>query len=347
MISLYRISLHWSRIQHLPSWTWSNHAPCLADIASLLIVRAAWSASSAQFVYFLPLSLLSLVLPYSLSLSSGAQPTTFPIFLSVLFSALSSASLLLLLHCPALVQRTTLLLSQLVIASSVAGLMLSSFSLSFPLLYAHLSLLCILISPAPHITAFLVFSLGLLLSLAAFSTLSLLPSRGVSQPFRSSESNPMIDHSFLALLSLWVAQCVSLSRLFFFISGHRYDFSALQLSVAFIGIESFSFAYGACLVAFNTFAFDILVYAALLTFLTFLPSSDSSSSSALSAHLLSLMTTFRSLILWGSVLSSYFLRRHLMVWAIFAPKVSQLANRMSTAELTVHLRWSLRLPLSC
>jgi len=137
----------------------------------------------------------------------------------------------------------------------------------------------------------------------------------------------------------------------FFLSAHLFcstghsssSFSSLQISAAFLGLEGFGFYASGALLALNTFGAQILgvllvtlldalrrvqatseseltalaaktkrAAAAVASFSTFPPSSFPAS-----LHLFSLLFLCRSVC---SVLNVALQRRHLMVWAIFAPK---------------------------
>jgi hypothetical protein len=105
---------------------------------------------------------------------------------------------------------------------------------------------------------------------------------------------------------------VLVSRYLYFLSEHRMDFSSLQLSVGFIGCDDFHFSYAGSLLAINTFAIDVLIF--LYTSVLLAEETEQ-------AVYPKLWMLCQEMILCTSVLSTYILRRHLMLWAIFAPKL--------------------------
>lgn len=105
-----------------------------------------------------------------------------------------------------------------------------------------------------------------------------------------------------------------LGRVAFFASGHRFDFGALQLSAGFTGNDTFSFYPAGCLLALNTFGWDLL---ALLLVVAWTRTQRAASQATALRPLLA----YRLLLLLGACGCCALHRRHLMVWAIFAPKL--------------------------
>jgi hypothetical protein len=169
-----------------------------------------------------PLPLLSLIVIYFLCSSPRNQMFSSTSSLAS-FGLYFSSSLLLVILTQS--WASPLLLSRSIISLSIVGLLLSSFAMSFPLLYAHLSVLSTLLSPSVESAAVLVFSLNLLFLLTSFSTDLLLRRHDSKHPQWSSSDSGLS----LSVLVLWILQCLSFGRLFFFLSGHRYDFSTLQV----------------------------------------------------------------------------------------------------------------------
>jgi hypothetical protein len=142
----------------------------------------------------------------------------------------------------------------------------------------------------------------------------------------------------------------------FFVSGHRNDFGAMQYSAAFVGFDTFQYYVAALLVLLNTFGMHLLVVLAIPVLHILIArqrqrrrrrqSSSSSSSSSKGGRVLSMciaaaaadddddeskaknvvsesLQLFVLLFLARASVSTVNVaiqRRHLMVWAIFAPK---------------------------
>jgi hypothetical protein len=86
-----------------------------------------------------------------------------------------------------------------------------------------------------------------------------------------------------------------------------------QLNAAFVGVHAFHSEYGALGVALNTLTAEFLAFT-LLSKARKQPLSSTATAMLVSAVLHMWLVLFSSL-------ASFLLRRHLMVWAIFAPKV--------------------------
>lgn len=127
----------------------------------------------------------------------------------------------------------------------------------------------------------------------------------ISRPMATS------DHLQRSMVAFW---CLVAGRWLFFATQHRCQFNRLQLSVAFIGHPEFSVAYGGWALAVNTMGHDWL--------LSLLVQHWSPSFSAFaSRETLGVRILARRLLILFTCLAAYHLRRHLMLWAIFAPKV--------------------------
>jgi phosphatidylinositol glycan class O len=105
-------------------------------------------------------------------------------------------------------------------------------------------------------------------------------------------------------------------RLLFFLTGHRYDFSSLQLDAGFILTDSFNFYMAGLTLSLNTFISEILGIVIILILANYLEQSYQMKEIIILSIILFKLST-----LLFSCLSAFLLRRHLMVWAIFAPKV--------------------------
>ncbi|RYH00721.1 hypothetical protein EON65_48855 [archaeon] len=100
--------------------------------------------------------------------------------------------------------------------------------------------------------------------------------------------------------------CAFSSRCMFFLTNHHTQFSKLHLAVAFIGTEQFIYAYAGAALLLNTFATDLLVMLLISVHCRDSP-----------RHLLS----YRLILTFTSSLAVCILCRHLMLPAVFAPKV--------------------------
>ncbi len=123
----------------------------------------------------------------------------------------------------------------------------------------------------------------------------------------SSLSSENIKFSFLSATYLYLSSC-----LFFFSSGHKCDFGTLHITSAYVGFEEFAYYRGAVMLTLNTFGnylFPILAY-----LLRLVSHEDGDATVSALAWLFSIRTTATATFV-------HFQRRHLMVWAIFAPKL--------------------------
>ena len=111
-----------------------------------------------------------------------------------------------------------------------------------------------------------------------------------------------------------------LGRLLFFASGHRLDFGALQLEAGFTGSDTFRFAPAGCLLALNTLGWDAL---ALLLAVAWArrQQGQGQATAAAARQALRPLVAYRLLLLLAACACCALHRRHLMVWAVFAPKL--------------------------
>jgi hypothetical protein len=125
------------------------------------------------------------------------------------------------------------------------------------------------------------------------------------------------------IVFLWL-----LSTRFFYATGHANDFGTVAVGAGFVGATDFSYYFSGTLVAIHTFAAELLLCVMLLAMAAltnwYAPSTGE----------LSVQSTFEHRLgqdwLWflqlhmcrvvASSIMAFVLRRHLMVWAIFAPK---------------------------
>lgn len=110
----------------------------------------------------------------------------------------------------------------------------------------------------------------------------------------------------------------------FYTTGHKLDISSLQLSVGFIGCDSFKYWYAGTALAANTFGpICIEILLLCLTSFWFRNTSNRSAHPYFSIHLILILSYwgYRAYVMLCSVIAIFILRNHLMLWAIFAPKV--------------------------
>lgn len=98
------------------------------------------------------------------------------------------------------------------------------------------------------------------------------------------------------------------------VAGHHNQFNRLQYSAAFVGFDDFQFEAGGLLLALNTFGTELLGLLCLPWLLRPAPPSHA----AWALHVLMACSGLRTLLTAVCVTVQ---RRHLMVWAIFAPKL--------------------------
>ncbi|DAZ94731.1 TPA: hypothetical protein N0F65_012684 [Lagenidium giganteum] len=107
----------------------------------------------------------------------------------------------------------------------------------------------------------------------------------------------------------------------FFLSGHQNTFTSLQNAAGFVGFDDFDFLFAGALLAFNTYG-NYLVLLAALPLLLFNFVSKKSWQGLRSQWWQAVLAIVAYFALNATV-STVFVgiqRRHLMVWAIFAPK---------------------------
>ncbi len=113
-------------------------------------------------------------------------------------------------------------------------------------------------------------------------------------------------------------------KFLFYTTGHKLDISALQLSVGFIGCDSFKYWYAGTALAANTFgAICIEVLLLSLTSYWYQIATNKSNPDYSNMHLILLLSYwgYRAYAMLCSAIAIFVLRNHLMLWAVFAPKV--------------------------
>ncbi len=120
------------------------------------------------------------------------------------------------------------------------------------------------------------------------------------------------SHQSSSLGITWVLYVALIARLAYFTSGHVHSFSDLQLAAGFLGSKDFHFAWAGSLLIVNTFGYDILsLFICIFTCSSLSPDRG----------ILRILTLQRAGLLLASAVATSVLRRHLMVWAVFAPKL--------------------------
>lgn len=103
----------------------------------------------------------------------------------------------------------------------------------------------------------------------------------------------------------------------FYATGHRLGFESIPASCAFVGFDDFNLYLGGLFVILHCFSGHIFGLFSLSILISYRSRSKSSDSGSSSIKLLSFCFTLRLLLTMVNVTVQ---RRHLMVWAIFAPK---------------------------
>jgi len=144
----------------------------------------------------------------------------------------------------------------------------------------------------------------------------------------------LTSSSFHCLLATSAVHGASLARALFFGSGHRLGFGALQLEAGLVGAAAFDAYWGAALLVLNTFGAECICLWLLLRCSArahvLLPQEPPQALALAQAPakcnpqaFLAAMSymLYRMLCVTCSACTALLLRRHLMVWAVFAPKL--------------------------
>lgn len=124
--------------------------------------------------------------------------------------------------------------------------------------------------------------------------------------FRSHAQPSFLQVSSLVLAALWRLT----TRHVFFATNHACAFNRLQYSAAFVATDQFYFVSGGVSLFLNTFGWEIVGLIAVST----------TSHLTGRSHLWKTYCFFQLLETLSSCISVSLMRRHLMVWAIFAPR---------------------------
>lgn len=148
------------------------------------------------------------------------------------------------------------------------------------------------------------------------SSLQLLSFAFVAQTSLHAPSKPAGLTGTSGARPAWVLLFASVAYHAFFFTGHQNTFTSLQNAAGFVGFDEFQFYAAGVLLGLNTFGNYAL---ALLALPWLLVAGRSSQVAAWRAALLAFLAFFAL----NAAVSTAFValqRRHLMVWAIFAPK---------------------------
>jgi hypothetical protein len=126
-------------------------------------------------------------------------------------------------------------------------------------------------------------------------------------------ANP--DSPLAALATSFLAYAI------FFATGHQVTFSSIQFQMGFIGLESFNYYISGALVAWNTIGPTLFFITVMCLF--------SSKQTVFTMMLHRTAVTCLSTVLAG------YLRRHLMVWKIFAPRFMLAAIDLVLLDLVI------------
>jgi phosphatidylinositol glycan class O len=191
----------------------------------------------------------------------------------------------------------SLVLPRVVFSLSLFGLVAQAFALraaSFRSLPLHVSLLLVypfllLIGPAsPPVLMFALFQVAFLYQVSQRSCASYL----------------------------WLVVTISsLSMSWFFATGHESAFNKLHYASPFVGFDEFGYYRGAFMMGANTFGVFVLAVPLLAAFAAV--NNDTKNANAFMLNAFAFCQALRAVVMVGFVAAE---RRHLMVWAIFAPK---------------------------
>ena len=112
----------------------------------------------------------------------------------------------------------------------------------------------------------------------------------------------------------------TITRTAFFASGHALAFGALQADAGLVGAHAFSKVWAGLMLAVNSFGLEVIVVCVCVPWLSLLQ--RRLPRERCETLLLQALATYRTLVLLVSCLTALVLRRHLMVWAVFAPKLA-------------------------
>lgn len=141
--------------------------------------------------------------------------------------------------------------------------------------------------------------------------------------------------SFLSICTLAL-----LGYIFFFATGHQAVLAAIQWKTAFVGFPVLTYPFSPVLVILNTLGPFMLSAAAvpLLVFWNVAPTFKGGNSIPLLSNLLTACLAFivyHTAITLSSAIFAAHLRRHLMVWKVFAPRFMLSAMTLLVVDVTI------------
>ncbi|CEQ38709.1 SPOSA6832_00163, partial [Sporobolomyces salmonicolor] len=201
---------------------------------------------------------------------------------------------------------------------------------SYLLFFAAVFALAFLVSSPP---AQLVLSLHLVVLLCLLEifdserdvqhlTSALTTSTSIEH-FLSGDLPPAPPHTGPTFVQ--ISTLALLSHLSFFSTGHQAVLSSIQWSTAFIGFPSLTYPFAPALVALNTLSSHVLGALAVPLFVLWnlSPTLKDQTPLTVGRHLLragAYYATYEAVLGLSSAACAAWLRRHLMVWKVFAPR---------------------------
>ena len=134
--------------------------------------------------------------------------------------------------------------------------------------------------------------------------------------------------SFMELLSCGILIWLIMEYAFY-ASGHVSNFNGLHISAAYVGLDNFNFIISGLLLFFNTFIATALSVALVWTGVNALGLVKRKRD-----VIVLVIGTCYSFLLVVLMLFVLFARRHLMVWAIFAPKFVFTAATVTVVDVS-------------
>lgn len=219
----------------------------------------------------------------------------------------------------------------------------NSIGSSYLILYTALfGFLFILFQPIGQVVScFAVLSLLALVEAIDNERDSAIVNVILAKPARADQ---MQDDSSLSVIlppSLLSVNTVALwGFILFFATGHQAVLSAIQWKTAFIGFPVLTYPFSPLLVILNTLGPFILSAAAipLLVFWNVAPSFKGGNSIPILSNLLTAclgLILYHTTVTLSSAIFAAYLRRHLMVWKVFAPRFMLSAMTLLVVDLTV------------
>lgn len=151
--------------------------------------------------------------------------------------------------------------------------------------------------------------------------------------FEPGSSNTIVRPSFTDIIPLALMGFVG-----YFATGHQAVLTSIQWKAAFVGFESVTYPYSPLLVIINTWGPFALSALAVPLLALWNISPRPQGSAPLLAHSLQLSIAFiiyHTTVTFASALFAAWLRRHLMVWKVFAPRFMLAGCTLMVVDLTL------------